>query len=352
MRMFTKSVMVGSVGIGGEHPVRIQSMTNTDTRDVEATVAQIHRLDLLGCELIRVSVPDIESAKALSDIKRQIRLPLIADIHFSPELALLSMEYGADKIRINPGNMPKKSLKEIIALAKEKKIPIRIGVNSGSVEKEILESAIDKEAAMLESLRRSVALFTEEGFEDLVLSAKASSVPLNISLNRAISREFPYPLHLGVTEAGPLSTSLIRSSVGIGTLLSEGIGDTIRVSISGPPEEEIAPAKEILRCLGLRKGFELISCPTCARTRIDLLPMIDRVTKAMEGHDIPLRVAIMGCAVNGPGEARDADVGIAGGIKEGLLFRKGEIIAKLPQEELVDALLNEIERMANVVLNR
>ena len=352
MRRKTRSVRVGSVGIGGDNPVTIQSMTNTDTRDIEATVQQIRRLENLGCELIRVSVPDIESAHALKAIKREIHIPLIADIHFDADMALSAMEHGADKIRINPGNIPKSRLKEIIRTAAGKRIPIRIGVNSGSVEREILERLQDKESAMLESLRRSVAFFEDEGFDDLVLSAKASDVSLNISVNRAISREFDYPLHLGVTEAGPPSTSIVRSSVGIGTLLSDGIGDTIRVSVSESPEEEIAPAKEILRSLGLRQGFELISCPTCARTKIDLLAMVDQVMKAVEGINIPLKVAVMGCAVNGPGEARDADVGIAGGVKEGLLFRKGEVVAKLPQDHLVDALLDEIERMANVTLNR
>lgn len=352
MRKFTREVYIGGVGIGGEHPIRIQSMTNTDTRDIAATVAQIKELEMLGCELIRISVPDEASAAALREIKKQIRLPIIADIHYDAHLAILALESGADKVRINPGNISADKLAKIVEKAREVGAPIRIGVNSGSVEKALYPSGASKEAAMLESLRRSIARFEELGFEDLVLSAKASSVPLNISLNRAISREFPYPIHLGVTEAGPLSTSLIRSSVGIGSLLAEGIGDTIRISVSGPPSQEIAPAKEILRCLGLRSGFELISCPTCARTRIELLPMIERVQKAMEGLDLPISVAIMGCAVNGPGEAREADLGIAGGVKEGLLFKKGEVLAKLPQEQLVDALFDEIERMTNVTLNR
>lgn len=341
----TKTILVGGVPIGGEHPVTIQSMTNTKTDDVNQTVRQIRELAAAGCDIVRATANTKEAALAFREIKPQINVPLVADIHFDYRLALLAMEHGADKIRINPGNMPKKGLDEIIACAKQHDIPIRIGVNSGSIEKELLEQYGAGAKAMTESLARSIALFEDEGFNQLVLSAKASNVKLTIEVNRLIHERWDYPIHLGVTEAGFDQSAIIKSAIGIGSLLADGIGHTIRVSLTGDPLKEIPIAREILQSLGLKKGIDIISCPTCGRTDIDVEAIARQVKEQVGDLDINLSVAIMGCIVNGPGEAREADIGIAGGKDQALLFRKGIIVGKFPQSEIVEKLVTEIKRL-------
>ncbi len=341
----TKAVKIGDRIIGGGFPVLIQSMTTTKAEDVEKTVEQILALEELGCDIIRVSANTKEAAMALSEIKKRIHIPLVADIHFNPEMALLSLEAGVDKIRINPGNMPLDALDKILALAKEKDAAIRIGINSGSLEKEFLEKYGVGVESMLQSMKKYVSYFEEKGFEKIVLSAKASDVALTVAINEVLAKEFPYPLHLGVTEAGVYETAVIKSAIGIGSLLLKGYGDTLRVSITGDPLQEIPVAKEILTVLGLRKGVNVISCPTCGRCEYNMVDLAEKVSQAVKGMDKDLTVAIMGCAVNGPGEAREADLGLAGGRKEALLFKKGQIIAKVPQEELFTRLMDEIERM-------
>ena len=346
--MSKKSVKIGNILIGNGQNVAIQSMTNTKTKDVEATVKQILSLENAGCEIVRVAVPDIESANAISKIKEKIHIPLVADIHFDYKLALLSMENGVDKVRINPGNIGKKeNIKKVVDMAKEKRIPIRIGVNSGSVEKEIYAKYGHVCAeALVESAKKHIDILNEYDFDDIVVSLKASDVNMTIDAYRLMNERYDYPLHLGVTEAGTFLSGAVKSAIGIGSLLKDGIGDTIRVSLTDDPVQEIKVAKEILKALELRSfGAKLVSCPTCARTNIGLIPLAKKVEEYLETVDKPITVAVMGCVVNGPGEAREADIGIAGGNGEGLIFKKGEIIKKLPEDKLFDALKEEIEKM-------
>ena len=347
-RKKTREVKIGSLKIGGGHPVCIQSMCNTDTRDVEATVTQILALENAGCELVRVAVPDMAAAVAIGEIKKKIHIPLVADIHFDYRLALRVMELGIDKVRINPGNIgDEERIRQVVTMAKEKKIPIRIGVNSGSLEKELLEKYGGvTPAGLVESALKHVRILEKYEFYDIVVSIKASDVLFSIEAYRLLSEAIPYPVHVGITEAGTPYAGTVKSAVGIGTILAMGIGDTIRVSLTGDPVEEIRAAKEILKSLGLRKfGPELVSCPTCGRTQIDLISIANEVERRCQGLEKNIKVAVMGCVVNGPGEARDADVGIAGGKGVGLLFQKGEIIRKVPEAELVDALMQEISRL-------
>lgn len=347
-RKKTKEVKIGRMRIGGGQPVCIQSMCNTDTRDVEATVKQILALENAGCELVRVAVPDMAAADAIGEIKKKIHIPLVADIHFDYRLALRVMELGIDKVRINPGNIgDEERVRQVVTMAKEKKIPIRIGVNSGSLEKELLEKYGGvTPAGLVESALKHVRILEKYEFYDIVVSIKASDVPFSIEAYRLLSEAIPYPVHVGITEAGTPYVGTVKSAVGIGTILAMGIGDTIRVSLTGDPVEEIRAAKEILKSLGLRKfGPELVSCPTCGRTQIDLISIANEVERRCQGIQKNIKVAVMGCVVNGPGEARDADVGIAGGKGVGLLFQKGEIIRKVPEEKLVDALMQEISRL-------
>ncbi|MCI9506703.1 MAG: flavodoxin-dependent (E)-4-hydroxy-3-methylbut-2-enyl-diphosphate synthase [Oscillospiraceae bacterium] len=344
----TKQIYVGSVPIGGGAAVTVQSMCSAKTSDVPATVDQIHRLEEAGCEIIRVAAPDMDAAKAIGAIKSRIHIPLVADIHFDYKLALACVEQGADKIRINPGNIGGEDRVKLVADAcRERKIPIRIGVNGGSLEKELRAKYGGVTAeALAESALGHAALLEKFGFDSICISVKCSSVPVTIGAYRLLSERCPYPLHLGVTEAGTPSMGMIKSAMGIGGLLCLGIGDTLRVTLTADPVEEVYAAKKILRAAGLRKdGPDLIACPTCGRTNIDLIPMAEEVERRLAGCTQPITVAVMGCAVNGPGEAAAADVGIAGGKGEGLLFRKGAILRKVPQEHLVDALMAEIEKM-------
>ncbi len=341
----TRAVKIGNVIIGGGFPLAIQSMTTTKTEDVKNTVAQILELEGLGCEIIRVTANNKLAAQAIGQIKEQINIPLVADIHFDPKMAIYALEAGADKIRINPGNMPLKALDEIIELAKAKDAAIRIGINSGSLEKEFLDKYGVSTKAMLESMKKYVSHFESRGFEKIVLSAKASDVRLNVEVNEELAKNFDYPLHLGVTEAGVYESAVIKSSIGIGSLLLKGFGDTLRVSITGDPMQEIPVAKEILKVLGLRSGVNVISCPTCGRCEMDLAELASRVSRDLKGIDKDLTIAIMGCGVNGPGEAREADLGIAGGKNSGLLFKKGNIIEKVREEDLYDRLMMEVEGM-------
>lgn len=347
-RKKTREVKIGGLSIGGGNPICIQSMCNTDTRDIDATAAQILELEKAGCELVRVAVPDMAAAEAIGEIKKRIHIPLAADIHFDYRLALRVMELGADKVRINPGNIgDEERIRQVVAMAKAKQIPIRIGVNSGSLEKEILEKygGVTPEA-LVESALKHVRILEKYAFYQIVVSIKASDVPFSIKAYRLLSEAIPYPIHVGITEAGTPYAGTIKSAVGIGAILAMGIGDTIRVSLTGDPVEEIRAAKEILKSLGLRKfGPEFISCPTCGRTQIDLITIANEVERRCREIPKDIKVAVMGCVVNGPGEARDADVGIAGGKGVGLLFRKGEIIRKVPEGELVDALMQEIAKL-------
>ena len=342
----TKEILIGNVKIGGDHPVAIQSMTNTKTEDVEATVAQIHRLEAAGCEIIRCAVPNMEEAEALREIKRRIHIPLVADIHFDYRLAIAAIENGADKIRINPGNIGSRDrVQAVVDVAKERQIPIRVGVNSGSLEKHLLEKYGGVTAeGIVESALDKVHMIEKMGYDNLVVSIKSSDVMMCVKAHELIAKECPYPLHVGITESGTVYSGNVKSSVGLGIILYEGIGNTIRVSLTGDPVEEIRTAKLILRTLGLRKGgIEVVSCPTCGRTKIDLIGLANEVEKMVE--DIPLdniKVAVMGCAVNGQGEAKEADIGIAGGIGEGLLIKKGEIVKKVKEEALLDTLREEL----------
>ena len=327
-RRKSRKVKVGNLYIGGDAPITIQSMTNTRTSDVGATVRQIKALEEAGCDIVRVAVPDMEAAEAISEIKKQISIPLVADIHFNYELALKAMENGADKIRINPGNIGSKDrVLKIVSMAKEKGIPIRIGVNSGSLEKGILREYGHVTAeALVESALGHVRILEELDFYDIVISIKASDVLMAYNAYRLIAEKTDYPLHVGITEAGTVYRGTIKSAVGIGSILLSGIGDTIRVSLTGDPVEEIKAGKEILRALGLySKGVQFVSCPTCGRTQIDLISIAERVEKELENYEKPIKVAVMGCVVNGPGEAREADIGIAGGKNSAVIFRKGEI---------------------------
>ncbi len=340
--------MVGDVPIGGNTPISVQSMTNTKTKNVEATIQQIADLEKAGCEIIRVAIPDLESAEALQDIKSNITIPIVADIHFNYELALKALEYGADKIRINPGNIgSEQRVKAIIDKAKEKNIPIRIGVNSGSLHKDIIHKYGGVTAqGLAESAFDYVRLFQKMDFKDLIVSLKASDVKMMIEANRIFADKTDYPLHLGVTESGIPKRGIIHSSVGIGTLLSEGIGDTIRVSLTGELTEEIRTGYEILKSLKLREhGVNIISCPTCGRIQVDLITLVEELDKQLANEEKPITVAVMGCAVNGPGEAREADIGVACGKKSALLFKKGEVIRKIKENEIISTLLKEIQNL-------
>lgn len=342
----TKQIRIGDVWIGGGHPIAIQSMTNTKTEDVEATVAQILRLEKAGCEIIRCAVPTEEAALALREIKKRIHIPLVADIHFDYRLAIAAIENGADKIRINPGNIGSKDrVRMVVEKAKEKNIPIRVGVNSGSLEKDLVEKYGGVTAeGIVESALDKVHMIEEMGYDNLVVSIKSSDVLMCVKAHELIARECPYPLHVGITESGTLMSGNIKSSIGLALILNQGIGDTIRVSLTGDPVEEIKSGKLILRTLGLRKGgIEVVSCPTCGRTKIDLIGLANKVEQMVADIPLDIKVAVMGCVVNGPGEAKEADIGIAGGIGEGLLIKKGEIVKKVKEEELLDTLRWELE---------
>lgn len=346
-REHTKVVQIGDRVIGGKNPILIQSMTNTKTENVQATVEQIHRLEKAGCEIIRCTVPTKEAANALKEIKKQIHIPLVADIHFDYRLAILAMENGADKIRINPGNIgSKERVKAVVDVAKERNIPIRIGVNSGSVEKDILEKYGKVTAqGIVESALNKVHLIEDMGYDNLVISIKSSDVLMAVKAHEYIADKTPYPIHVGITEAGTVYSGNIKSAIGLGMILgSLGVGNTIRVSLTGDPVNEIASAKQILRTLGLRKGgIEVISCPTCGRTNIDLITLANQVENMVaEFEHLDIKVAVMGCVVNGPGEAKEADIGIAGGKGEGLLIKKGEIIRKIPEDQLLFVLREEL----------
>ena len=344
----TKKIKIGGVTIGGGEPVAIQSMTNTDTRDFKSTVSQILKLEAAGCEIIRCAVPDMQAAESFGKIKKGIHIPLVADIHFDYKLALECIKNGADKIRINPGNIgSRERVKAVVDAAKDSGVPIRIGVNGGSLEKDLLEKYKSPTAdALVESALRHAAILDELNFSDIAISIKTSDVPTTIEAYRKLSDMCDYPLHVGVTEAGTLKGGIIKSAVGIGTLLSEGIGDTIRVSLTADPIEEIYAAKDILNVLGLRnQGVKFVSCPTCGRTQLNLIKIANEVENRLKDVDKNITVAVMGCAVNGPGEAREADIGIAGGKGEGLIFSHGKIIKKVSENMLVDALMNEIEKL-------
>lgn len=348
MRKQKRIVNIGGVKIGGDNPVAIQSMCNTDTRDVKATVNQIHELENAGCEIIRVAVPDMVAAKAVADIKKQIHIPLVVDIHFDYRLALECMKNGADKVRINPGNIGDRDrVKQVVEMAKEREIPIRIGVNGGSLERELLQKYGGVTAdALVESAMGHVAILDELNFNNVVVSIKISDVPKMLCAYRKFNEISDIPLHIGVTESGTLKGGTVKSAVGIGALLAEGIGDTMRVSLTANPVEEIYAAYDIQKVLGMRKtGAEIVSCPTCGRTQLDLISIANEVEKRAANIDKPIKIAVMGCAVNGPGEAREADIGIAGGKGEGRIFKKGEIIKKVPQDRLVDELMKEIETL-------
>ena len=345
-RHITKEVQIGNRWIGGNHPIAIQSMTNTKTEDIDATVAQILRLEEAGCDIIRSTVPTLEAAKAIGEIKKQIHIPLVADIHFDYKLAIAAIENGADKIRINPGNIGgTEKVKAVVDAAKERNIPIRIGVNSGSLEKPILQKYGKVTAeGIVESALDKVHMIEELGYDNLVISIKSSDVMMCIRAHELMAEQTKYPLHVGITESGTVYSGNIKSAVGLGVILYQGIGDTIRVSLTGDPVEEIRSAKLILQTLGLRQsGIKVVSCPTCGRTNIDLIGLANRVEQMVTKYDdLNLTVAVMGCVVNGPGEAREADLGIAGGNGEGLLIKKGEIVRKVPEEQLLSALEKEL----------
>ena len=344
----TKVVQIGKRQIGGGNPILIQSMCNTKTEDVKATVEQILALEHAGCDIIRVAVPTMEAAAALTEIKRQIHIPLVADIHFDYRLAIAAIECGADKIRINPGNIgSRERIQAVVDKAKEYGVPIRVGVNSGSLEKPLVEKYGGVTAeGLVESALDKVALIEQMGYDNLVISIKSSDVMMCVKAHELIAKKTHYPLHVGITEAGTVIAGNIKSAVGLGLILSQGIGDTIRVSLTGSPREEIKSAKLILKTLGLRRGgVEVVSCPTCGRTQIDLIGLANQVETLVQGYPLDIKVAVMGCVVNGPGEAKEADLGVAGGIGEGLLIRKGEIVKKLPESELLPALKAELDRM-------
>ena len=347
-RRKTRQISIGPVKVGGDAPISVQSMTKTDTRDIGKTVRQIRRLEEAGCEIIRVAVVDEEAARAITEIKKKIRIPVIADIHFHPRLALMAMESGADGLRINPGNIGGRDrLKPVITEAKDRSIPIRIGVNSGSLEKDLSKRfGGATPEAMVSSALRTIEWIEDLGFHLIKISLKASDVLRTVQAYRLFSNKSDYPLHLGVTEAGKGSGAIVKSSIGIGLLLSEGIGDTLRVSLTGDPVEEVRVGYAILRALNIRKrGVEIISCPTCGRCEVDLTRLVGKVERGVEKISTPLTVAIMGCVVNGPGEAKEADIGIAGGKGVGVLFKKGEVVRKLKEKDFVSVLLNEIQEM-------
>lgn len=341
----TKKIQIGNVCIGDGCPVAIQSMTNTRTEDVESTVKQIRALEKAGCEIIRCAVPTMEAAEALAKIKEQIQIPLVADIHFDYRLAIAAIENGADKIRINPGNIGDESrVKVVVDKAKEYGIPIRVGVNSGSLEKNLVEKYGGVTAqGLVESAMDKVHLIEKMGYDNLVVSIKSSDVMMCVRAHELIVNECPYPLHVGITESGTLLAGNIKSSIGLGLILNQGIGDTIRVSLTGDPVEEIKSAKLILKTLGLRKGgIEVVSCPTCGRTKIDLIGLANQVEQMVADIPLDIKVAVMGCVVNGPGEAKEADIGIAGGIGEGLLIKKGEVVKKVKEDQLLETLRQEL----------
>ncbi len=347
-RKKTRQISIGNIKIGGNAPISVQSMTNTKTTDTISTVKQIKALQDAGCDIVRVAVPDMKAAENISNIKNQVDIPLIADIHFDYRLALKAIEQGIDALRINPGNIgSKERVKAVVSAAKQKNIPIRIGVNAGSLDKNLLAKYGKVTAeALVESAMQHVKILEELDFHDIKISLKAHDVPLTLDAYRLMSETVDYPLHLGITEAGTVNTGIIKSAVGIGALLAEGIGDTFRISLTGNPVNEVKVANEILKSLGLKEyGPTLISCPTCGRCNIDLPSIAQKVEQRLDNIKKPIKVAVMGCVVNGPGEARDADIGIAGGKGEGLLFRKGEIIGKVAEDKLVDSLFKEIDKI-------
>ena len=344
-REHTKTIKIGNQVIGGGHPVLIQSMTNTKTEDVAATVAQILTLEKAGCQIIRCAVPTMEAARALGEIKKQIHIPLVADIHFDYKLAIAAMENGADKIRINPGNIgSRERIQAVVDVAKERQIPIRVGVNSGSLEKELVEKYHGVTAeGLVESALDKVKIIEDMGYDQLVISIKSSDVLMCAKAHELIAQKTDYPLHVGITEAGTLFSGNIKSAVGLGIILYQGIGDTIRVSLTGDPSEEVKSAKRILKTLGLRNGgIEVVSCPTCGRTQIDLIGLANKVEDMVQDIPLDIKVAVMGCVVNGPGEAKEADIAIAGGKAVGLLIKKGEIIKKVPEDQLLEPLRDEL----------
>ena len=341
----TKVITIADRKIGGGNPILIQSMTNTPTEDVAATVAQILRLEQAGCEIIRCTVPTIEAARALSEIKKQIHIPLVADIHFDYKMAIAAMENGADKIRINPGNIgSREKVAAVVEVAKERQIHIRVGVNTASLERELVEKYHGVTAeGIVESALDKVGIIEDCGYDNLVISIKSSDVMMCVRAHELLAEKMNYPLHVGITESGTVNSGNIKSAIGLGIILNQGIGDTIRVSLTGDPVEEIKSAKLILRTLGLRKGgIEVVSCPTCGRTKIDLIGLAAQVEEMVQDIPLDIKVAVMGCAVNGPGEAKEADIGIAGGIGEGLLIKKGEIVRKVPEQELLSTLREEL----------
>ena len=342
----TKVIKIGDRVIGGGNPILIQSMTNTRTEDVKATVAQIQKLTEAGCEIIRCTVPTLEAAQAIREIKKQITIPLVADIHFDYKMAIAAIENGADKIRINPGNIGgRDKVAAVVEAAREKNIPIRVGVNSGSLEKELVEKYHGVTAqGIVESAMDKVHMIEELDYHNLVISIKSSDVLMCVKAHELLAKQAMYPLHVGITESGTLFSGNIKSSIGLGLILHQGIGDTIRVSLTGDPVEEIKSAKLILRTLGLRTGgIEVVSCPTCGRTKIDLIGLANQVETLVAGYPLDIKVAVMGCGVNGPGEAKEADIGIAGGVGEGLLIKKGEIVRKVPEEQLLSVLKEELD---------
>ena len=346
LREQTREVAIGNRKIGGKNPILIQSMTNTKTEDVKATVEQIHRLEKAGCEIIRCTVPTLEAAEAIKEIKKQISIPLVADIHFDYRMAIAAMENGADKIRINPGNIgSRERLQAVVETAKARNIPIRVGVNSGSLEKDLVEKYHGVTAeGIVESALDKVHMIEDMDYQNLVISIKSSDVLMCVKAHELLADKTLYPLHVGITEAGTITSGNIKSAIGLGLILNQGIGNTIRVSLTGDPVEEIKSAKLILRTLQLRKGgVEVVSCPTCGRTQIDLIKLANQVETMVEDYPLDIKVAVMGCVVNGPGEAKEADLGIAGGIGEGLLIKHGEIIRKVPENQLLDALREELE---------
>lgn len=353
MRRATRQIFVGPVKVGGGSPITVQSMTKTDTRDIQATVEEIKRLEVAGCDIVRLAVPDIDAARALGGIKSQVTIPLISDIHFDYRLALEAIEQGVDGMRINPGNIGSRTrIKAVVDAVKERNIPIRIGVNSGSLEKDILKKFGSPTAeALAESALRHVSILEDMDFRDIKISVKSTDVRKMIESYRIIAERTDYPLHLGVTEAGTIKMGTIKSSVGIGTLLAEGIGDTIRVSLTGDPVEEVSVGIDILRSLGLRKnGVEIVSCPGCGRLEIDLMKLVREAELRISGIDLPrpVKVAILGCVVNGPGEASEADIGIAGGRGKGMLYKDGRLLRSFKESQLVDELVKELEKFTSV----
>ena len=343
----TKEIKIGNVIIGGSNPIAIQSMTNTKTKDIKATVKQINELKDAGAQIVRMTISDIDDANAIIEIKKQVDIPLVGDIHFDYKLAILAIENGIDKIRINPGNIGSfENVKKVVEKAKEKNIPIRIGINSGSLEKHLYEKygGITPEA-LFESIKNHIDLFESLDFYNIILSIKATDINTCIETNRLLKKNYDYPIHIGLTESGTVNSGTIRSSYVLGTLLKEGIGDTIRVSLTGNPVNEIPVAKEILSMMGLYNKPTLISCPTCGRTNYNMEPIVNEIEKYLNTLNKKIKVAIMGCAVNGPGEAKDADIGVAGGIKEAILFKKGQIIKKIPEDKIVEELIKEINNM-------